>query len=99
MKPARVVEMAAAAADVRADARRSRGGARVWAMPGGALPAITVTPSPGGGQTYSLTLQVLILMTVLTLLPAIVLMMTSFTRIVIVLVDPAAGARRGSDAA
>ena len=53
--------------------------------PGGALPAITVTPSPGGGQTYSLTLQVLILMTVLTLLPAIVLMMTSFTRIVIVL--------------
>jgi flagellar biosynthetic protein FliP len=51
----------------------------------GALPAVTVTTNPGGGQTYSLTLQVLILMTVLTLLPAIVLMMTAFTRIVIVL--------------
>jgi flagellar biosynthetic protein FliP len=49
------------------------------------LPAVTVTTNPGGGQTYSLTLQVLILMTVLTLLPAIVLMMTAFTRIVIVL--------------
>jgi flagellar biosynthetic protein FliP len=49
------------------------------------LPAVTVTTDPGGGQTYSLTLQVLILMTVLSLLPAILLMMTAFTRIVIVL--------------
>jgi flagellar biosynthesis protein FliP len=49
------------------------------------IPAVTVTTNPGGGQTYSLTLQVLILMTVLTLLPAIVLMMTAFTRIIIVL--------------
>ena len=49
------------------------------------LPAVTVTSNPGGGQTYSLTLQILILMTVLTLLPAILLMMTAFTRIVIVL--------------
>ena len=49
------------------------------------LPAVTVTSNPGGGQTYSLTLQILILMTVLTLLPAIMLMMTAFTRIVIVL--------------
>jgi flagellar biosynthetic protein FliP len=47
--------------------------------------AVTVTTAPGGGQTYSLTLQVLILMTVLSLLPAILLMMTAFTRIVIVL--------------
>jgi flagellar biosynthetic protein FliP len=39
----------------------------------------------GGGQTYSLTLQVLVLMTLLTLLPAILLSMTAFTRIVIVL--------------
>jgi flagellar biosynthetic protein FliP len=51
----------------------------------GSLPAVTVTTEPGGGQTYSLTLQVLILMTVLSLLPAILLMMTAFTRIVIVL--------------
>src|SRR5262245_24360119 len=49
------------------------------------IPAVTGTTNPGGGQTYSLTLQVLILMTVLTLLPAILLMMTAFTRIVIVL--------------
>ena len=49
------------------------------------LPAVTVTTNAGGGQTYSLTLQILILMTVLTLLPAIMLMMTAFTRIVIVL--------------
>lgn len=49
------------------------------------LTAVTVQSAPGGGQTYSLTLQVLLLMTALTLLPAILLMMTSFTRIVIVL--------------
>jgi flagellar biosynthetic protein FliP len=49
------------------------------------IPAVTVTTAPGGGQTYSLTLQVLILMTVLTVLPAILLMMTAFTRIIIVL--------------
>jgi flagellar biosynthetic protein FliP len=54
-----------------------------FAAPG--LDAVTVTTNPGGGQTYSLTLQILILMTAVTLLPAIVLMMTSFTRIVIVL--------------
>jgi len=49
------------------------------------LPAITSTPAPGGGQTYSLSLQTLILLTSLTLLPAMVLMMTGFTRIIIVL--------------
>jgi flagellar biosynthesis protein FliP len=48
------------------------------------LPAITVNGT-GTGQSYSLTLQVLILMTAITFLPAIVLMMTSFTRIIIVL--------------
>jgi len=49
------------------------------------IPAITVTTAPNGGQQYSLTLQILILMTAVTLLPGIVLMMTAFTRIVIVL--------------
>jgi flagellar biosynthesis protein FliP len=44
-----------------------------------------VTTAPNGGQQYSLTLQILILMTAVTLLPGIVLMMTAFTRIVIVL--------------
>jgi flagellar biosynthetic protein FliP len=49
------------------------------------IPAVTVTTAPGGGQSYSLTLQVLILMTAVTMLPGIVLMMTAFTRIIIVL--------------
>ena len=51
------------------------------------LDAITVTPAPGGGQTYSINIQILILMTVLTLLPAGLLMLTSFTRMVMVPVD------------
>jgi flagellar biosynthetic protein FliP len=38
-----------------------------------------------GGQQYSLTLQLLALMTTLTLLPSMLLMMTSFVRIIIVL--------------
>jgi flagellar biosynthetic protein FliP len=54
----------------------------VMASPRG-IPAVTVTTAPGGGQSYSLTLQVLILMTAVTLLPGIVLMMTAFTRIII----------------
>jgi flagellar biosynthetic protein FliP len=49
------------------------------------IPAVTVTTAPNGGQQYSLTLQILILMTAVTVLPGIVLMMTAFTRIVIVL--------------
>jgi flagellar biosynthetic protein FliP len=53
------------------------------AAPG--LPAVTVETAVSGGQTYSLTLQVLLLMTALTLLPSVILMMTAFTRIVIVL--------------
>lgn len=61
----------------------------VWAQAAVAadagIPALTVQNVPGGGQTWTLTLQVLVLMTALTLLPAILLMMTAFTRIVIVL--------------
>ncbi len=49
------------------------------------LEAVVVANDGAGGQSYSLTLQALALMTVLTLLPAFLLMMTSFTRIVIVL--------------
>lgn len=49
------------------------------------LPAVTSTPSAGGGTTYSFTIQTLVLMTALTFIPAAVLMMTGFTRIVIVL--------------
>lgn len=49
------------------------------------IPAFTSTPAPGGGQSYSLSLQTLIILTSLTFLPAVLLMMTAFTRIVIVL--------------
>lgn len=49
------------------------------------LPAITSSPAPGGGQTYSLSLQTLLLLTSLSFLPAALMMMTSFTRIIIVL--------------
>ncbi len=55
-----------------------------WAEPS-ALPAFTTAPSAGGGQTYSLTIQTLLFLTSLSFLPAILLMMTSFTRIIIVL--------------
>ncbi len=49
------------------------------------IDAITVTPGDGGEQTYTLSIQVLLLMTALSLLPAALILMTSFTRIVIVL--------------
>ena len=42
------------------------------------IPAFTVAPITDGGETYTLTIQFLLLMTALTLLPAAVLMMTSF---------------------
>jgi len=50
-----------------------------------ALPAFSSTPAPGGGQNYSLNLQTLLLLTSLSFLPALLLMMTGFTRIIIVL--------------
>jgi len=56
----------------------------VLAEPAG-IPVLNVQNAAGGGQSWTLSLQLLALMTVLTLLPAILLMMTSFTRIIIVL--------------
>ena len=50
-----------------------------------AMPAITSSSAPGGGTQWSLSIQTLLLLTSLTFIPAIVLMMTSFTRIIIVL--------------
>jgi len=49
------------------------------------LPAITATAGPRGTETYSLSIQTLLLLTTLSFLPAILLMMTGFTRIIIVL--------------
>ena len=50
-----------------------------------AIPAITSKALAGGGQNYSLSLQTLLILTSLSFLPAILLMMTGFTRIIIVL--------------
>lgn len=55
-----------------------------WAATPG-IDAITVTGNPKGGETYTVTIQILALMTMMTLLPALLLTMTSFTRIMIVL--------------
>lgn len=49
------------------------------------ISAFTVKTNPDGTQDYSLSLQVVILMTLLSFLPSILVMMTSFTRIIIVL--------------
>ena len=49
------------------------------------LPGVIVSPGPGGSQTWSLSVQTLVLLTSLSFLPAMLLSMTSFTRILIVL--------------
>ncbi|MBK7355543.1 flagellar type III secretion system pore protein FliP [Propionivibrio sp.] len=51
----------------------------------GGLPALTSTPGAAGSQTYTLSIQTLLTLTALTFIPAALLMMTSFTRIIIVL--------------
>ncbi|NHZ44523.1 flagellar type III secretion system pore protein FliP [Massilia aquatica] len=57
--------------------------ALAMAAPG--IPTFTSAPAPGGGTAYSLPVQTLLLMTALSFIPAVLLMMTSFTRIIIVL--------------
>jgi flagellar biosynthetic protein FliP len=49
------------------------------------LPLLKLQGQPGSDQTLSLTLQTLILMSALTLLPSLLLVTTSFTRIIITL--------------
>mgnify|MGYP000043919893 CR=1 FL=1 len=51
----------------------------------GAMSALQITTNPDGSQEYSVTLQVLAMMTALSFLPAMIIMMTCFTRIIIVL--------------
>jgi flagellar biosynthesis protein FliP len=60
----------------------------LWSVPAEAQSAmdfLTVSDADGGTQTYSVTLQVLLLMTALSVLPALLISMTSFTRLIIVL--------------
>jgi flagellar biosynthetic protein FliP len=49
------------------------------------LPALTSTTNPNGSQTWSLSLQTLVMLTMMSFLPAMLMLMTGFTRIVIVL--------------
>jgi flagellar biosynthetic protein FliP len=49
------------------------------------LPAFSATPGPGGSTNYTLTIETLLTLTALTFIPAALLMMSAFTRIVIVL--------------
>jgi flagellar biosynthetic protein FliP len=53
---------------------------------GGALgvPAVSVTTHADGTQDYTITIQILALMTALTLLPSLLMLMTCFTRIIVV---------------
>ena len=48
------------------------------------IPAVSLSIAEDGTQNYSVTIQILALMTMLTFLPAMVMMMTSFTRIIVV---------------
>lgn len=57
----------------------------LWALAEPGIPAFSVQTNAEGQQEYTLTLQILLLMTGLTLLPAALMTMTSFLRIVIVL--------------
>ncbi len=57
--------------------------ATAWAAPG--ITLVDSAPNAAGGQSYSVTLKILLVMTALTLLPSALIMMTSFTRVVIVL--------------
>ncbi|MGC9551519.1 flagellar type III secretion system pore protein FliP [Vibrio metoecus] len=52
---------------------------------GSGIPAFTMTTNPDGSEDYSINLQILALMTMLGFLPAMVILMTSFTRIVVVM--------------
>ncbi len=52
---------------------------------GAGIPAFTMTTNPDGSEDYSVNLQILALMTMLGFLPAMVILMTSFTRIVVVM--------------
>jgi len=52
-------------------------------LPG--IEALRMMQNEDGSQTYSVTIQILAIMTALTFLPSMLIMMTSFTRIIIVL--------------
>ncbi|WP_165311983.1 flagellar type III secretion system pore protein FliP [Vibrio ziniensis] len=68
--------------------QKDQGASRTIAMgssSGAGIPAFTMTTNPDGSEDYSVNLQILALMTMLGFLPAMVILMTSFTRIVVVM--------------
>lgn len=73
--------------EVISDALSNSGGSMTMTQAKNTLgiPALTMTVNPDGTEDYSVTLQILALMTALGFLPAIVILMTSFTRIVVVM--------------
>ena len=48
------------------------------------IPAVTLVTQPDGSGRYSVTIQILAIMSMLTILPTLIIMMTSFTRIIVV---------------
>lgn len=53
----------------------------LWAQ---SLPLVTGTPVPGGGTAYTVPVQTLLTLSALSFLPSALMLMTSFTRILIV---------------
>ena len=60
-------------------------GAATGQWPG--IPAVKYTPNADGSGEYTVTIQILAIMTVLSVLPSLLIMMTSFTRIIVVLAN------------
>jgi flagellar biosynthetic protein FliP len=48
------------------------------------IPAVTFEPQANGTGRYTVTIQILAIMSVLMILPSLIIMMTSFTRIIVV---------------
>lgn len=68
-----------------ADAGAQAAGASAGTTGGNGPLQVLATPGANGSTTYSVSLQTLLIFAALSFLPAVLLMMTSFTRIVIVL--------------
>ncbi|WP_100753301.1 flagellar type III secretion system pore protein FliP [Vibrio salilacus] len=82
MTPAESVTVAAMERDQGASRTISTS---AFAGNGAGIPAFTMTTNSDGSEDYSINLQILALMTMLGFLPAMVILMTSFTRIVVVM--------------
>ena len=55
-----------------------------WAEAEFGIPALTYQPQPDGSGRYTVTIQILAIMSSLMILPTLLIMMTSFTRIIVV---------------